>query len=29
MIGRDKNKVEALPLEQTLEILKKHHVLKP
>ncbi len=28
-VGRDKNKVEALPLEKTLDILKKHHVLKP
>ncbi|ALI97747.1 DmpA family aminopeptidase [Rufibacter tibetensis] len=29
IVGKDKNKVEALPLEKTLDILKKHHVIKP
>nr|WP_241749110.1 P1 family peptidase [Rufibacter sediminis] len=28
-VGKDKNKVEALPLDKTLEILKKHHVIRP
>jgi D-aminopeptidase len=27
--GRDKNRVEALPLDKTLEILKQHHVIRP
>ncbi|RNI29158.1 DmpA family aminopeptidase [Rufibacter latericius] len=28
-VGRDGNKVEALPLNKTLDILKKHHVIRP
>ncbi|KAA3437683.1 DmpA family aminopeptidase [Rufibacter hautae] len=28
-IGKDKTKVEALPLDKILDILKKHHVIRP
>ncbi|GGK79039.1 D-aminopeptidase [Rufibacter glacialis] len=28
-IGKDKTKVEALPLDKTIDLLKKHHVLNP
>ncbi|WP_345890368.1 P1 family peptidase [Rufibacter aurantiacus] len=28
-LGKDKTKVEALPLDKTLDILKKHHVIRP
>ncbi|WP_246850230.1 DmpA family aminopeptidase [Rufibacter roseolus] len=28
-LGKDKTKVEALPVDKTLDILKKHHVIRP